>query len=173
MNYLNLFLVFFRIGAFTFGGGYAMLPLIEREIVSVNQWLSQSEFIDIFAISQMSPGPIAINAATFVGFRSSGVPGALFATFGVILPSFILVTSLAKMILNNKDSVYIKGIFAGIRPAVIGLISAACLSMFQISVVDYKGGIIAIVVFIIFIRVKVHPIILILFSGFLGVFLYS
>lgn len=172
MNYLNLFFVFFRIGAFTFGGGYAMLPLIEREIVFVYQWLTQEEFIDIFAISQMSPGPIAINAATFVGYRFSGVLGALFATFGVVLPSFILVTNLAKVIQRNKNSLYLKGIFAGIRPAVIGLISAACLSMFHISVVDYKGAIIAILIFAIFIRTKIHPIILILFSGLLGVFLY-
>ncbi|MCD5410868.1 MAG: chromate transporter [Clostridiales bacterium] len=172
MNYLNLFFVFFRIGAFTFGGGYAMIPLIEREIVFVYQWLTQEQFIDIFAISQMSPGPISINAATFVGYRFSGVLGALFATFGVVLPSFILVTNLAKVIQRNKNSLYLKGIFAGIRPAVIGLISAACLSMFRISVVDYKGAIIAILIFTIFIRTKIHPIILILFSGLLGVFLY-
>ncbi len=172
MNYLNLFFVFFRIGAFTFGGGYAMLPLIEREIVFVYQWLTQEEFIDIFAISQMSPGPIAINAATFVGYRFSGVLGALFATFGVVLPSFILVTNLAKVIQRNKNSLYLKGIFAGIRPAIIGLISAACLSMFHISVVDYKGVIIAILIFVIFVRTKIHPIILILSSWLLGIVIY-
>ncbi|MGV8146209.1 MAG: chromate transporter [Alkaliphilus sp.] len=172
MNYLNLFFVFFRIGAFTFGGGYAMLPLIEREIVFVYQWLTQEEFIDIFAISQMSPGPIAINAATFVGYRFSGVLGALFATFGVVLPSFILVTSLAKIIQKNKDSLYIKGIFAGIRPAVIGLISAACLSMLRISVVDYRGIMITLIIFLVLMRTKIHPIILILSSGFLGILLY-
>ncbi|GAB6086522.1 chromate transporter [Alkaliphilus crotonatoxidans] len=173
MIYLKLFLSFLKIGVFSFGGGYAMLPLIEQEIVHINHWLNQDEFVDIIAISQMSPGPIAINSATFVGFKHLGVLGALAATLGVIFCSFFLVTFLANVVMKYHDSTAIQGIFAGIRPGVIGLIAAACVSLFKSSIVDFKGLLIGLMVLGILLKTKIHPIVMIMLSGLLGIFIYS
>lgn len=173
MAYLKLFISFLKIGAFSFGGGYAMLPLIEEEIVYINQWLTQREFVDIIAISQMSPGPIAVNAATFVGYKHLGVLGAIVATFGVVCCSFFLVTNLAKVIIKHYKSFIVSGIFSGIRPGVIGLIAAACVSLFRSSIVDIKGLIIGLIVLFLLQRSKLHPIGIIFISGVLGVFMYS
>jgi len=171
--YLKLFLSFLKIGAFSFGGGYAMLPLIEQEIVYINQWLTPSEFIDIIAISQMSPGPIAVNAATFVGYKYLGVLGSIVATFGVVCCSFFLVTILAKVIIKHYKSFVVSGIFSGIRPGVIGLIAAACVSLFKSSIVDIKGFIIGVIVLFMLQRTKLHPIAIIFISGALGIAMYS
>ena len=103
MIYLQLFLSFLQIGAFSFGGGYAAMPLIQNQVVQLHPWLSQSEFTDLITISQMTPGPIAVNSATFVGTRIAGVPGALAATIGCVLPSCILVTILAKIYLKYRS----------------------------------------------------------------------
>lgn len=173
MAFLRLFIAFLKIGAFSFGGGYAMLPLIEQEIVHINQWLLSNEFIDIIAISQMSPGPIAINSATFVGFKHLGVWGSVVATLGVVFASFFLVTALAKIIIKHYNSFIVKGIFSGIRPGVIGLIAAACVSLFRTSIVDTKSFIIGFAVLIILHKSKIHPIGIILLSGVLGIFVYS
>lgn len=173
MELIKLFWTFLKIGAFSFGGGYAMLPLIEEEIVNTQHWLTSTEFVDIIAISQMSPGPIAVNAATFVGFRYYGVVGSIVATFGVVFPSFLLVTTLARVIIKYKSSYFMEGFFTGIRPAVIGLIAAACVSLFQTSIVDLKALMIAIVVLGILYKTKLHPISVIMLSGILGVIVYS
>lgn len=173
MIYLKLFLSFLKIGAFSFGGGYAMLPLIEQEIVTINHWLDQSEFVDIIAISQMSPGPIAVNAATFVGFKHLGLLGALVATLGVIFCSFFLVTALANIIIKYKHSPVINGIFTGIRPGVIGLIAAACVSLFKTSINDVKSLAIGLTVLVILYKTKIHPIAMIMVSGLLGILVYS
>lgn len=173
MEFLRLFLAFLKIGSFSFGGGYAMLPLIEEEIVYINQWLSHSEFIDIIAISQMSPGPIAINSATFVGFKHLGVSGAMVATLGVVFTSFFLVTGLAQVIIKYYNSFAVKGIFSGIRPGVIGLIIAACVSLFQSSIVDFKSLMVGLVALAILHRSKIHPIGVIFISGVLGIIVYS
>ncbi|WP_026478851.1 chromate transporter [Alkaliphilus transvaalensis] len=173
MAFLRLFIAFLKIGAFSFGGGYAMLPLIEEEIVYINQWLTHSEFIDIIAISEMSPGPIAINAATFVGFRYLGVMGSIVATIGVVFTSFVLVTGLARIIIKYYDSYIVKGIFAGIRPAVIGLIAAACVSLFKTSITDVKSLLIGLAILGILYKTKLHPIGVILLSGIMGIVVYS
>ncbi|AKL94076.1 chromate transport protein ChrA [Clostridium aceticum] len=173
MGLIRLFITFLKIGAFSFGGGYAMLPLIEEEIVNIHGWLTPTEFVDIIAISEMSPGPIAINSATFIGFRLYGVVGAVLATLGVVLVSFILVTTLARLIIQYKDSPFVEGVFGGIRPAVIGLIAAACVALFQTSIIDLRSFIIACIVFIILYKFKLHPIGVILLSGILGIVFYS
>ncbi len=173
MVFLKLFIVFLKIGSFSFGGGYAMLPLIEQEIVNVHEWLSQNEFIDIIAISQMSPGPIAINAATFVGFKHLGFVGALVATLGVVFTSFFLVVGLARIIIKNQNSTIVKGIFSGIRPGVIGLIVAACVSLFSASIVDVKSLFIGLAILLILHKSKIHPIGVIFISGILGIIVYS
>ena len=125
MIYLQLFLSFLQIGAFSFGGGYAAMPLIQNQVVQLHSWLSQSEFTDLITISQMTPGPIAINSATFVGTRIAGIPGALAATAGCVLPSCILVTLLAKIYLKYRNLSLLQGVLKSLRPAVIAMIAAA------------------------------------------------
>ncbi len=129
MIYLQLFLSFLQIGAFSFGGGYAAMPLIQNQVVQLHSWLSQSEFTDLITISQMTPGPIAINSATFVGTRIAGMPGALAATAGCVLPSCILVTLLAKIYLKYRNLSLLQGVLKSLRPAVIAMIAAAGASI--------------------------------------------
>lgn len=129
MIYLQLFLSFLQIGAFSFGGGYAAMPLIQNQVVQLHPWLSQSEFTDLITISQMTPGPIAVNSATFVGTRIARVPGALAATIGCVLPSCILVTILAKIYLKYRSLSLLQGILKSLRPAVIAMIAAAGVSI--------------------------------------------
>ena len=126
---LQLFLSFLQIGAFSFGGGYAAMPLIQNQVVQLHPWLSQSEFTDLITISQMTPGPIAVNSATFVGTRIAGVPGALAATIGCVLPSCILVTILAKIYLKYRNLSLLQDILKSLRPAVIAMIAAAGVSI--------------------------------------------
>lgn len=129
MIYLQLFLSFLQIGVFSFGGGYAAMPLIQNQVVQLHPWLSQSEFTDLITISQMTPGPIAVNSATFVGTRIAGVPGALAATIGCVLPSCILVTILAKIYLKYRNLSLLQDILKSLRPAVIAMIAAAGVSI--------------------------------------------
>ena len=129
MIYFQLFLSFLQIGAFSFGGGYAAMPLIQNQVVQIHPWLSQSEFTDLITISQMTPGPIAINSATFVGTRIAGIPGALAATAGCVLPSCILVTLLAKIYLKYRNLSLLQGVLKSLRPAVIAMIAAAGVSI--------------------------------------------
>lgn len=130
MIYLQLFLSFLKIGAFSFGGGYAALPLIQGEVIHKYHWLSRTQFMDLITISQMTPGPIAINSATFVGMQLAGFPGALAATAGCVLPSCILVTFLAWLYLRYKNGNLMNGILQTLRPAVIALIAAAGVDIF-------------------------------------------
>lgn len=123
-QYIKLFYVFFKVGFFSFGGGYAMLPMIYQEIQAFDL-MPAREFSDIVALSQMTPGPIAVNAATYVGYKSSGFLGAVLATIGVALPSFIIILIIAAFINKFKSSPVIKAILEGIRPATVGLIAAA------------------------------------------------
>ena len=126
MIYLQLFYTFFKIGLFGFGGGYAMLSMIQGEVVTRYGWVSSQEFTDIVAISQMTPGPIGINAATYVGFTSTGsVVGSVIATFAVVLPSFILMLTISKFFLKYQKHPVVESIFSGLRPAVVGLLASA------------------------------------------------
>lgn len=125
MIYLQLFLSFLQIGAFSFGGGYAAMPLIQSQIVTRHGWLTMAEFTDLITISQMTPGPIAVNSATFVGIKIGGIPGAVIATAGCILPSCIMVTLLAKLYLKYRNMVVLQGILNSLRPAVVSMIASA------------------------------------------------
>ena len=128
---IDLFLTFMKIGAFTFGGGYAMIPLIQKEVCENKKWLSEKDISDIVAISESTPGPIAINAATFVGYKTSGFPGACMATLGVVLPSFLII-SIISMILTQFQSIRaVRYAFMGIRAAVLALILKALWMMFN------------------------------------------
>lgn len=116
MIYLRLFLSFLQIGAFSFGGGYAALPLIRHQVVEANGWLQLSEFTDLITISQMTPGPIAVNSATFVGLKVAGIPGAVICTLGCVLPSCILVSLIAKLYLKYRSMDLLQGVLKGLRP---------------------------------------------------------
>ena len=129
MIYIQLLWSFIQIGLFSIGGGYASLPLIEHQVVDVHGWLTASQLTDIVTISQMTPGPIALNAATFVGTRIGGLPGAIVATLGCVLPSCIIVRALAWVYTNYKDLGLLRGILAGLRPAVVALIASAGLTI--------------------------------------------
>lgn len=129
MIYLQLFLSFLQIGAFSFGGGYAAMPLIQAQVVDPHHWLSLGEFTDLVTISQMTPGPIAINSATFVGLKIAGFSGALCATFGCILPSCIIVSVIAWIYMKYRKMTLLQGVLNSLRPAVVSLIGAAGLSI--------------------------------------------
>lgn len=128
---LSLFLVFFKIGLFSFGGGYAMLTLIEAEVVDKHKWISKSELGDIFAIAESTPGPIAVNTATFIGTKRLGMFGGISATFGVVLPSFIIIVALSYILNLVKDNKWVGFLFKGIRVGVLVLIAKAVLSFFK------------------------------------------
>ena len=128
---LSVFLTFFKIGAFTFGGGYAMIPLIQAEAVQKHRWISDEDILDIVAIAESTPGPIAINSATFVGWRVAGVTGALAATVGVALPSLIVITLIAAVLRQFSDLKTVRYAFTGIRAGVLALILKALWSMYR------------------------------------------
>ena len=128
---VQLFGIFFRIGAFTFGGGYAMIPLIEYETAEKRQLIDKEEISDIVAIAESTPGPIAINSATFVGYRSCGVLGSIFATLGVVLPSLILITLIALFLRKVMDNRFVKYAFFGIRAGVLALIAKAVINFWK------------------------------------------
>ncbi len=169
---LNIFLTFLKIGAFSFGGGYAMIPFIEKEMVQNHGWITTKEFIDIIAIAEMTPGPIAVNSSTFVGYKIAGILGSAAGTIGVILTSFTLMTILANYINKVKDSKTLKSIFMGIRPAVLGLILSAAYSVAIEAIIDFKGIIIAVAVLLSILKFKVHPILTIVLAGLVGYIVY-
>ena len=127
----SLFAVFFKIGAFTFGGGYAMIPLIQREVVENKKWITDEDILEIVAIAESTPGPIAINAATFVGYKVAGFFGALFATFGVVLPSFVIISLIAGVLEQFEDAKVVQYAFNGVRAGVLALIIKALLNMYK------------------------------------------
>ena len=139
MIYLQLFFSFLQIGMFSFGGGYAAMPLIREQVVSCHGWLDMGEFTNLITISQMTPGPIAINAATFVGMKLTGMPGAVVATLGYITPSCIIVTIIAKLYLKYREMDMLQGILGGIRPAVVALIGSAGISILQTAFWEASG----------------------------------
>ena len=194
--FLELFKTFFLIGLFTIGGGYAMLSLIETQTVAVHGWLSEGEFIDIVGISQMTPGPIGINSATYVGYsvlQGQGaeqwlcVLGSFCSTFAVVLPSFIIMMAFVKMYARLCNNGIFKGVMAGLRPAVVGLIGAAALIMiFRFSIEDggvsfgilhenfpdWKSWLIFAAAFAASMWTKVSPILVIVLAGIAGLILY-
>ena len=133
---LDLFCTFFRIGLFTFGGGYAMLPLLQREIVEKKKWATEEEMLDYFAVGQCTPGIIAVNTATFVGFKEKKLSGAIFATLGIVSPSLVIITVIAALLSNFAHIAAVQNAFAGIRVAVCVLILNSIVKLWKKSVVD-------------------------------------
>lgn len=173
MIYWQLFISFFKIGIFAFGGGYAIITLIQHEIV-LNGWITQSEFTDIIAISQMTPGPIGINSATYVGYAASGsVLGAVVATFAITLPSFIIMITLTRFFMVMQKNKYMQYAMNGLRPMIVGLIaSAAVLLMNSENFIDYKSYLLFGLAFASSFFLKLHPILVIVGAGVLGFVLY-
>lgn len=128
---LTLFLTFLKIGAFTFGGGYAMIPIIEKEMVEKHKWIKSEDILDIFAIAESTPGPIAINSATFIGYKIGGVFGSFCATFGVVLPSFTIISIISLVLREFSDIKAVQYAFNGIRAGVLALIIKALVSMYK------------------------------------------
>lgn len=183
MILLELFLTFFKIGAFTIGGGYAMIPLIQQEMVG-RGWMAAQEVTDIVAISQMTPGPFSVNAATFAGTQIAGIPGAIFSTLGLIAPSVIIMLIIAKFFFNFQKNRHVQGVLSGIRPAVVALLGSAFISMASASLffagaesflasIDWICVAIAAVSFVSLVWLKVHPILMILGSGAVGILLFT
>ncbi len=184
LNLLELFWVFIKIGLFTVGGGYAMIPLIQQEILDRN-WLTLEGIIDIIAISEMTPGPFAVNAATFIGIQTYGIPGALAATAGVIFPSFILVILIANYFTRFKDHPVVQALLSGLRPAVIGLIAAAAFLIGKnafyhpidaetfLQGIQWRSILIFVPAVFAIIKYKMHPAIAILLCGVAGILLYG
>ncbi len=169
---LELLLSFMKIGAFSFGGGYAMIPLISREIVESRGWLSMTEFIDVIAISQGTPGPIAINAATYVGYKVGGVAGSAVATAGVVLPSFVILIVLGTLFLKFREIGVVRDMFSGVRPTVVALIVAAAFSVVSTSITGVVPAIVSLAVIIGVLKFRLDPVLLLIASGALGFFLY-
>ncbi|MBN2617600.1 MAG: chromate transporter [Spirochaetales bacterium] len=141
MTYIDLFLVFFQVGLFSIGGGLAAIPLIQHQIVTLHGWMNFTEFTDLISIAQMTPGPIAINSATFIGMRIAGFPGAIIATIGCIIPSAIIVTILAYLYKKHSNLRVVQGILSGLKPAIVALIASSGLKILQFSVLgtsDFK-----------------------------------
>ena len=172
MELLKLFLSFLKIGAFTFGGGYAMVPLIQNEVIEVHGWLTNKEFIDILAVVEMTPGPIAINSATFLGYKVGGILGSILATTAVVLPSFVIIILIAHFLSKFKDSPYVDWAFIGIRPVVLGLIISASISVARNAFIDFKSVIIGVVLFYLISFKNIHPILSIVLAGVVGVLLF-
>ena len=173
MIYLQLFYVYLKIGFFGFGGGYAMLSLIQNEIVVRNGWLTNAELTDIIAISQMTPGPIAINSATYIGYTVTGnIWGSMLATVAVCLPSLTIMLAVTRFYLKLRNNRYVTGAMAGMQPMVIGMIVAAALILLTPDTfIDWKSWVIFGLCFVLSVR-KVNPILLIVASGVAGVVLY-
>ena len=182
MIYLELFFTFFVIGMFTIGGGYAMLSLIQNEVVNVHGWIDDTTFTDIVAISQMTPGPIGINSATYVGYEVLAKAGAseflsilgsFTATFAVVLPSFIIVLLLAKVYNRWKEHPIFKGVLTGLRPAVLGLIGTAALGLATPeNFIDWKSFVICIVAFAALYFKKLGPFSIIGLGALVGLVVY-
>ena len=133
---LKLFMAFARIGAFTFGGGYAMLPMLQKEVVEKNHWATEDEIMDYFAIGQCTPGIIAVNTATFVGYKTKGIPGAILTTLGVVFPSVVIISMLATVIEAFSHLVWVQNAFGGIRICVCVLIMNSVVKLYKKAVVD-------------------------------------
>ena len=169
MIIIQLFWEFFKIGLFTFGGGYAMIPLIEKEIVNKYHWLTIEQFTDLVAISEMTPGPFAVNSATFAGYKIAKFWGAVGSTLGVVLPSFLIIWLIASVFFSFQDNHIVQAAFKGLRPAVLGLIIIAALTVSKIAILDYKSIIILIFVVAGVWILKIHPILALIISAIIGI----
>ena len=170
--YLEAFSIFFKIGAFTIGGGYAMVPLIENEIVTKRSWIAKEDFIDLLAISQSAPGILAVNISIFIGYRLRGIRGSIITALGTILPSFLIILAIALFFHNFKDNTIVERIFKGIRPAVVALIAAPLYKMGKSAGVARKTIIFPVIAALLVWLLNLSPIYIII-AAILGGLLYG
>lgn len=172
LNYkllLEIFISFLKLGSVSFGGGYSMIPLIEREVVENKKWIDKEKVVDIFAVSESLPGAIALNSSTFVGYSVAGVPGALAALLGNMLPSVVIVLTLSVLFQKVSSYPVVKSAFRGIYPAIVGLISYAALKIGKTAITDYLTIIIALSAFILTMLLHITPVLVIIFGGAAGI----
>ncbi len=165
----KLYSAFFKIGILTFGGGYAMLPMIEKEVVEKNKWATMEEVMDYFAISQCTPGVIAVNSATFVGYKTEGVLGGIVATMGVVTPSVIIISLIATVLQSVYENKYVKSAFQGIGVAVCAILVQAILKIGKSGIVDAVTAAIAVLAFLLSSFLDVPTIAIIIGAGFVGI----
>lgn len=165
---LDLFLTFARIGGLTFGGGYAMLPIIQKEVVEKRKWATEEEVADYYAIGQCTPGVIAVNTATFIGYKNKGIIGGIIATLGVVFPSLIIISIIAMFISNFADLEVLKYAFSGIRVCVCVLIINAVIKLGKTSIIDTVSFLIFLAVFIASAFFSISPILAVVISGIIG-----
>lgn len=165
----ELFAVFFKMGSFTFGGGYAMLPIIQKEIVEKRKWATDEEILDYYAIGQSTPGIIAVNTATFIGYNRRGLIGGIAATLGIVAPSIVIISIIAAFFKNFQDYALIQNAFGGIRVVVAALILNTVINMFKGAVKDWLGMMIFIFSFLIIVFLDITPIIVIIMSAIIGI----
>lgn len=166
---MQIFITFFKIGPMTFGGGYAMIPLIEREVVDRRGWINTRDIADIFAVAESIPGAIAINSATFIGYRLAGARGAIVAMIGVLLPTFFIVVLLSLFFLQVQDHPKVEAAFVSIRATIVALITYAAFKIGRTAVVDKSTIALIVVTFIVMVFLHVHPVLLIIGGAATGI----
>ncbi len=171
MKLLSLFLSFARVGVMTFGGGYAMIPILEREIVEKQGWASSEELMDYYAVGQCTPGVIAVNTATFIGYKTAGVPGGIAATLGVVFPSFIIITLIAGILTNFAEIPAVKSAFAAIRVCVCVLIFNAVMKLWKGAVKDRAALVLFLLVFGLSLFFDISPVVFVILCGAAGILL--
>ena len=184
MIYLRLFWAFFQIGLFSFGGGYAAVPLIQSQIVEANHWLDMSQFADLITIAEMTPGPIVVNCATFVRQQIAGLPGAIVCTLGSVFPSLVIVLVLSWLYMKFRNLSTVQGVLTGLRPAIVAMIASAGLSLLLLALFnaslsdvvlsDFRAveGVIFVVCLVLLRKFKMNPIVIIFGSGIVGTVVY-
>ncbi|MEE1072530.1 MAG: chromate transporter [Cellulosilyticum sp.] len=165
----NLFITFSRIGLFTFGGGYAMLPMLQKEVVEKAGWATESEIMDYFAVGQCTPGVIAVNTSTFIGYKQKGILGGISATLGVIFPSVVIITAIASILNYFRDYPIVQHAFAGIRIVVAALVLNVVIKMYKSAVVDWIGITIFIISLFLGLILSLSPIIYIIAAAIIGI----
>lgn len=171
MIFLQLFVSFFTVGMFSFGGGYAILPIIQAEVVTSRQWITEEVFLDLISIAQMTPGPIAINTATFVGFQLAGFLGAAVATLGLITSPILLVALLALILHRHREHPAIDGVMRALAPALIALIVFSAITVGRVAFTGPLSAVLAVLWFGLLLRSKIHPIVIISSSVIAGIVL--
>ncbi|HPB42621.1 MAG: chromate transporter [Sphaerochaeta sp.] len=165
----DLYFTFFKIGGLTFGGGYAMLPLLQEEVVNKRRWASEEELLDMYAIGQVTPGIIAVNTATMVGYRKRGILGGIIATLGEISPSILIITTLATILLRYKDAVYLQQAFVGIRIAVCATVTVSIIKLMKKSLVDLPTVLFYLLVVASTLMFSLSPIIVVIVAILFGI----
>lgn len=165
----ELFLAFAKVGVMTFGGGYAMLPILEREIVEAKGWASSEELMDYYAVGQCTPGVIAVNTATFIGKKNAGIPGAVFATLGMVFPSLVIITLIAGILENFAELAIVKSAFAGIRVCVCVLIFNAVVKLWKNAVPDKAALVLCLTVFVLSVFLDISPVVFVVMCALAGI----